>query len=238
MPPEVKLEALIFDVDGTLAETEEAHRFAFNETFAELGLGWHWSADDYRLLLRTTGGKERMKVHAAVMGETIDDETLARIHLAKTRRYGELLARREIELRPGIARLLADAAEAGIRLAVATTTNRPNVDALIEATLGKPALEVFEVIAAGDEVKAKKPAPDVYLEALRRLQLTAANCLALEDSRNGLQSARAAGIATLVSPSRYTAGEDFTGALAVMDEFTELASIANARTLHSSGVAG
>ncbi len=237
MPPELKLEALIFDVDGTLAETEEAHRFAFNETFAEFGLGWHWSVDDYRRLLRTTGGKERMKVHAAAMGETVDDETLARIHLAKTGRYGEILARREIELRPGIARLLADAEEAGIRLAVATTTNRPNVDALIEATLGKPAQDVFEVIAAGDEVKAKKPAPDVYLEALRRLQLPAANCLALEDSRNGLRSACAASIATIVSPSRYTAGEDFSGALAVMGEFTELASIADARTLHSSGVA-
>jgi len=219
------LEALIFDVDGTLAETEEAHRRAFNDTFARFGLPWQWSQDDYRVLLRTTGGKERMKAHAATLGETIDDELVARIHRVKTERYGEILAQREIALRPGIAELIADAAVRGVRLAIATTTNRPNVDALVEATMGCPAGEVFEVIAAGDEVKAKKPAPDVYLAALERLGLPASVCLALEDSRNGLRSAGAAGIATIVSPSRYTTGEDFTGAVAVVDDFAAISSI-------------
>ncbi len=219
------LEALIFDVDGTLAETEEAHRRAFNDTFARFGLPWQWSQDDYRVLLRTTGGKERMKAHAATLGETIDDELVARIHRVKTERYGEILAQREIALRPGIAGLIADAAVRGVRLAIATTTNRPNVDALVEATMGRPAGEVFEVIAAGDEVKAKKPAPDVYVAALERLGLPASACLALEDSRNGLRSAGAAGIATIVSPSRYTTGEDFTGAVAVVDDFAALSGI-------------
>ncbi len=219
------LEALIFDVDGTLAETEEAHRRAFNDTFARFGLPWQWSQDDYRILLRTTGGKERMKAHAATLGETIDDELVARIHRVKTERYGEILAQREIALRPGIAELIADAAALGVRLAIATTTNRPNVDALVEATMGRPAGEVFEVIAAGDEVKAKKPAPDVYVAALERLGLPASACLALEDSRNGLRSAGAAGIATIVSPSRYTTGEDFTGAVAVVDDFAALSGI-------------
>lgn len=219
------LEALIFDVDGTLAETEEAHRRAFNDTFARFGLPWQWSQDDYRVLLRTTGGKERMKAHAASLGETIDDELVARIHRVKTERYGEILAQREIALRPGIAELIADAVALDVRLAIATTTNRPNVDALVEATMGRPAGEVFEVIAAGDEVKAKKPAPDVYLAALERLGLPASVCLALEDSRNGLRSAGAAGIATIVSPSRYTTGEDFAGAVAVVDDFTAISSI-------------
>jgi HAD superfamily hydrolase (TIGR01509 family) len=219
------LEALIFDVDGTLAETEEAHRRAFNDTFARFGLPWQWSQDDYRILLRTTGGKERMKAHAATLGETIDYELVARIHRVKTERYGEILAQREIALRPGIAGLIADAAVRGLRLAIATTTNRPNVDALVEATMGRPAGEVFEVIAAGDEVKAKKPAPDVYVAALERLGLPASACLALEDSRNGLRSAGAAGIATIVSPSRYTTGEDFTGAVAVVDDFAALSGI-------------
>ena len=219
------LEALIFDVDGTLAETEEAHRRAFNDTFARFGLPWQWSQDDYRVLLRTTGGKERMKAHAASLGETIDDELVARIHRVKTERYGEILAQREIALRPGIAELIADAVALDVRLAIATTTNRPNVDALVEATMGRPAGEVFEVIAAGDEVKAKKPAPDVYLAALERLGLPASVCLALEDSRNGLRSAGAAGIATIVSPSRYTTGEDFTGAVAVVDDFAAISSI-------------
>ncbi len=218
----MRLEALIFDVDGTLAETEEAHRRAFNDTFAAFGLDWYWSAEDYRVLLRTTGGKERMKAHADALGQAIGDERVARIHTAKTARYGEIIARRELALRPGITSLIAVARERGIRLAVATTTNRPNVDALIEATMGRAAGEVFEVIAAGDEVKAKKPAPDVYLAALERLGLPASACLALEDSRNGLRSAMAAGIATVVSPSRYTSGEDFAGAVAVVGEFTEL----------------
>ncbi|MFZ1680762.1 MAG: HAD-IA family hydrolase [Rhizobiaceae bacterium] len=218
----MRLEALIFDVDGTLAETEEAHRRAFNETFAAFGLDWQWSAEDYRVLLRTTGGKERMKAHAETLGVAIDDELVARIHKAKTARYGEIIAQRDLALRPGIADLVAAAQARGIRLAVATTTNRPNVDALVEATFGKPAGAIFEVIAAGDEVRAKKPAPDVYLAALERLGLPAGSCLALEDSRNGLRSAMAAGIATVVSPSRYTAGEDFAGAVAVIGEFTAL----------------
>lgn len=216
------LEALIFDVDGTLAETEEAHRRAFNDTFAKFDIDWTWSQDDYRVLLRTTGGKERMKAHAAAIGTTIADDLVAQIHRVKTDRYGEILAQRDLALRPGIAELIVAARARGVRLAIATTTNRPNVDALIEATFGRPAGEIFEVIAAGDEVKAKKPAPDVYLAALERLGLPASCCLALEDSKNGLRSANAAGIATVVSPSRYTAGEDFAGAVAIIDEFTTL----------------
>jgi HAD superfamily hydrolase (TIGR01509 family) len=216
------LEALIFDVDGTLAETEEAHRRAFNETFAQFGLPWHWSEDDYRRLLKITGGKERMQAHAVAVGEAIGDRLVAEIHKAKTARYGEILAARQLELRPGIGELIGQAQAAGIRLAIATTTNRPNVDALIEATFSLPAAGIFEAIAAGDEVARKKPAPDVYLAALDKLGIGAENCLALEDSRNGLRSAAAAGIATVVSPSRYTAGEDFSGALRVVDEFSEL----------------
>lgn len=216
------LEALIFDVDGTLAETEEAHRRAFNDTFAKFGLDWSWSQDDYRVLLRTTGGKERMKAHASAIGTTIADDLVAQIHRVKTDRYGEILAQRDLALRPGIAELIAAARARGVRLAIATTTNRPNVDALIEATFGRPATDIFEVIAAGDEVKAKKPAPDVYLAALERLGLPASSCLALEDSKNGLRSANAAGIATVISPSRYTAGEDFSGAVAIIGEFTSL----------------
>jgi HAD superfamily hydrolase (TIGR01509 family) len=238
MQPEARLAALIFDVDGTLAETEEAHRRAFNETFAEFGLGWSWSVEDYRILLRTTGGKERMKAHAAAIGATVTDELVAKIHAQKTRRYGDIIAGRKVALRPGIADLVGQARNAGMRLAIATTTNRPNVDALVEATFGRPAGEVFEAISAGDEVAAKKPAPDVYLAALDKLGIEAANCLALEDSRNGLSSAMAAGVATVISPSRYTAGEDFSGAARVVGEFTELLPLAETAKLlarHNAG---
>lgn len=213
------LEALIFDVDGTLAETEEVHRQAFNETFPDYGLDWHWTVDDYRELLKTTGGKERIRAHAKTIGVTLDDEMVKKMHVQKTARYGEIIAEGNVGLRPGIGALIADAHANGVRVAIATTTNRPNVDILIKAVFGHPAEEVFEAIAAGDEVAHKKPAPDVFELALARLGLAADRCVAFEDSRNGLISARGAGLRTLVSPSRYTLGEDFDGAIAVVDDF-------------------
>lgn len=204
------LEALIFDVDGTLAETEELHRAAFNAAFAEAGLGWHWTQADYHRLLKTTGGKERI---AAFMAETcVGGVDIPALHKAKTAHYTAMMARGGLVLRLGVADLIDRARSAGVRLAIATTTSRPNVDALCAACFGQPSDAVFEVIACGDEVAAKKPAPDVFVLALHRLGLPASACLALEDSRNGLRSARAAGLCTIVTPSVYTADEDFAGA--------------------------
>lgn len=216
------LQALIFDVDGTLAETEELHRRAFNETFAAAGLGWHWSREDYRRLLRTTGGKERIARHVAEIGADPARLDIPALHRAKTDRYTALVAAGAIALRPGVADLLDRARATGLRLAVATTTSRPNVDALIAATLGKPADAVFDVLACGDEVAAKKPAPDVYVLALERLGLPPAAALAFEDSRNGLLSALGAGLRCVVSPSAYTAGEDFSGAACVLPDVVGL----------------
>ncbi|WP_306006439.1 HAD-IA family hydrolase [Aquicoccus porphyridii] len=205
--------ALIFDVDGTLAETEEAHREAFNRAFTEAGLDWNWSVEDYGRLLKTTGGKERMRRHRDEIGaDGPDDETIAALHLRKTELYAGILASGELVLRPGVADLIAAAAAAGVRLAVATTTNLPNVEALCRACWGRAASEVFEVIAAGDEVAAKKPAPDVFLLSLERLGLPAGDCIAFEDSLNGLRSARGAGLRVAVTPSAYTADETFAGA--------------------------
>jgi HAD superfamily hydrolase (TIGR01509 family) len=206
------LAALVFDVDGTLAETEEAHRQAFNETFAEAGIDWHWSREVYGDLLRTTGGKERMREWRARVGFGPDDESIAGLHRAKTDRYAAILAGGGLHLRPGVAELIARGRAAGLRIAVATTTNRPNVEALARACWGRPAEAVFDVIAAGDEVAAKKPAPDVFLLALARLGIAPDAALAFEDSRNGLAAAKGAGLRTIVTPSTYTAGEDFAGA--------------------------
>lgn len=218
------LEALIFDVDGTLAETEELHRRAFNETFAAAGIGWHWDRETYARLLRTTGGKERMAAYAEEIGEGAAALPIADLHAEKTRRYGDAMAEGGIALRPGIAELIALGQAAGMSFAVATTTSAANVDALCRAVFRRPAAQVFDVIAAGDMVARKKPAPDVYLLALRLLGVEARHALALEDSRNGVVSACAAGIACIVSPGIYTAGEDFSGALAVCDSFVEIAS--------------
>lgn len=212
--------ALIFDVDGTLAETEEAHRRAFNETFAEAGLDWHWSQETYADLLRTTGGKERMRTWRQEVGSGPDDATIADLHAAKTARFGSIVAGGGLALRPGVAELVVAARTRGQRVAVATTTSRPNVDALCRACWGQPAEQVFDVVAAGDEVPAKKPAPDVYLLALERLGLGPADAVALEDSRNGVLSAQAAGLPVIVTPSAYTAADDFTGAHAIIPDLT------------------
>jgi len=220
------MRALIFDVDGTLAETEEAHRHAFNDTFDAFGLGWTWDRDLYRELLRVTGGKERMEAYATQhLG--LDPATIpvAKIHREKTARYGALIRAGDVPLRPGIGSLLQDAAANGCRLAVATTTNLPNVDALIEGAMGVPARDVFQVIAAGDMVAAKKPAPDVYQLALAGLDLPATACLAFEDSANGLQSTLGAGLSCLVCPSWYTDGDDFTGATARVSTYEDVSTL-------------
>jgi HAD superfamily hydrolase (TIGR01509 family) len=217
------LRALIFDVDGTLSETEEVHRRAFNETFAETGLDWNWSVEDYTWLLKTTGGKERMRAFRDHIGASCpSDAEIAALHSAKTARYGALVASRALTLRPGVAELIQAARQAGLKIAVATTTNRSNVDALCRACWGKEADEVFDVIDAGDEVMAKKPAPDVFDLAVERLGIDPSEAVAFEDSRNGVMSAQAAGLRAIVTPSRYTAAEDFSMAEWVVEDLSAM----------------
>ena len=219
--------AIIFDVDGTLAETEEAHRKAFNRAFAAAGLNWSWDQALYGKLLAVTGGKERIRYFIEDFGgqDAPADELdafIRRLHAAKTEAYVDIVAGGELELRPGVRELIHTAREEGYRLAIATTTTPANIDALFSATLGDTGHDLFEVICAGDSVPNKKPAPDVYLLALERLSLPAASCIAIEDSRNGLLSARAAGIATIVTPGIYTRGEDFDEAALVVDDLEHL----------------
>lgn len=211
----MKLKALIFDVDGTLAETEEAHRAAFNTAFEQWNLGWHWTRDDYRILLKTTGGKERMTAFQASLpadARRLTIVEIAALHKDKTQIYADILERGELELRPGVRELIAEAKTKGVRVAVATTTNLPNVDALQRCCWGQSGDGIFEVIAAGDQVNHKKPAPDVFLLALEKLGLSPDECLAFEDSRNGLLSAKAAGLRVVVTPSAYTDTDDFSNA--------------------------
>lgn len=207
------LQALIFDVDGTICETEEIHRRAFNRAFAESGLNWFWTVEDYRRLLRTTGGKERMRAHRTACGlARPDDAAVAKLHALKTEYYIAALAKGRVAPRPGICETIAAARAQKLRIAIATTTSPANVEGLVQAIWGQSATEIFDVIAAGDEVVSKKPAPDVFLLALRRLGLPAEAAIAFEDSQNGLISARAAGLRVVVTPSLYTAADDFTGA--------------------------
>ena len=217
----MSLQALIFDVDGTLAETEETHRAAFNWAFAEAGLEWHWDRRRYGGLLAVSGGRERIRHFVgeedpgrARMADF--DEWLSELHRAKTAAYTEMIAAGEIELRPGVERLIREAHAAGIRLGIASTTTTINIQALFGATLGSDCLNRFDVVAAAEQAPTKKPDPSVYLWALERLRLPGTDCLAIEDTRNGVLAATGAGIPVLVTPSLYSEGEDFSGAVAVV----------------------
>lgn len=223
----MELEAVIFDVDGTLADTErDGHRPAFNAAFAEVGLDWHWNDVLYGELLAITGGKERIMAFAQLH----DPDFLARpgvedairdIHGRKTRHYLAQLEGGGIPLRPGIARLLAEARQRGLHLAIATTTTADNVIGLLRANLGPNADGWFEVIGAGDVVASKKPAPDIYHWVLERLELGSGACLALEDSANGLAASLGAGIVTVVLVNEYTRNQAFSGAVAVLFDLGE-----------------
>lgn len=221
------IKALIFDVDGTLADTErDGHRVAFNQAFDEYGLDWNWSIETYGKLLAVTGGKERMKFYADdfIENDQIPDnleQLIPELHQAKTRHYMELLSTGAIPLRPGVERLINEARERNLRIAIATTTTPENVTSLLEHTLGKESIDWFEVIAAGDIVPAKKPAADIYDFALKAMDLPASECMAFEDSRNGILSSLGAELATIITINGYTKDDDFNGASIVLDQMGE-----------------
>ena len=211
------LQALIFDLDGTLADTEETHRQAFNAAFIEFGLWWDWSPPLYTKLLEISGGKERLRHYIDTLGATAAErarlmETVPALHETKTRIYTELVVRGQRPFRPGVLPLLQAAKAAGLRLAIASTTTAANVDALLRANLGVAPDIGFDVIACGDQVKEKKPAPDIYRLALASLRLAPESCIAFEDSLNGLRAAKAAALVTVVTPSGWTVEQDLSAA--------------------------
>lgn len=221
------LEALLFDVDGTLAETEESHRAAFNSAFRAASLDWVWDPALYRRLLQVAGGRERIRhyiaTHQPEFARHSDlDALVARLHADKSRRFAEIVRAGELGLRPGVMRLLREARACGLRLAIATTTSLRNIAVLLETTVGREAMDWFEVIGAGECVSTKKPALDIYYWVLTRMRLEAPACLAIEDSAIGLQAALDAGIPTVITVSEFTVGEDFTGARAVLSDLGEL----------------
>lgn len=204
------LRALIFDVDGTLAETEELHRKAFNAAFVEAGLNWNWDVPIYARLLKITGGKERIQFYADEIG--VDDIDPMPIHRRKTEIYNQRVRNGGLMLRNGVEDLVARARRAGFKLAIATTTSRPNVESLISVTLGNDALAAFSAIITGEDVTKKKPDPEAYRLALAQLGVRADEAIAFEDSYNGVVAARGAGLPVIVTPSLYTIDDEFAGA--------------------------
>lgn len=234
-----RLQALIFDVDGTLADTERAHLAAFNQAFAQEGMDWHWDLPTYTRLLEISGGKERMLHHwQQVRPDMVDigqgvSDTVAKLHELKTAAYEQSVRAGAVQLRPGVLKLIEAAHADGLQLAIATTTSPVNIAALLRQAIGPDWRQLFAVVEDASTAPRKKPDPMVYTQTLARLGLPAAACLAFEDSANGLTAARAAGLATIVTPNEFTAHHEFTGALRVLPNLSGL-SLAQLREWHAS----
>ncbi|AKJ31754.1 HAD-IA family hydrolase [Caldimonas brevitalea] len=220
------LRCVIWDIDGTVAETErDGHRVAFNLAFASLGLPWRWDIEHYGGLLGVTGGYERLLFDMQARPDappTADErEGLAReLHRRKNRYYtGEVLAG-GMPLRPGVRELMDECAEQGVKLGIATTTGRANVDALLRGALGAGWRARFDAVVCAEEAPLKKPHPQVYRLALQQLECAPGDAVAVEDAPNGLAAAQAAGIPTLVTRSLYFRNGTFDAALAVCDDLT------------------
>lgn len=224
--PVPTLKALIFDLDGTIAETEEAHREAFNRAFAQEGVPWRWDARTWSGLLEIAGGRNRLTAWlAANRPELLKGEQapllLDRLHGAKDRLYREILEAGEIPLRPGIRALVAEARAARLRIALATTSRRAIARRVLERCLDPLAPEWFHAFLGHEDATYRKPHPDIYRRAAARLRLQPEECLAIEDSAIGVASAVGAGVPVLVTVTPYSEGHDFGGAVAVLSDLGE-----------------
>jgi len=216
------LRALFFDCDGVLVDTErDGHRVAFNQAFATKGLNVEWSVSLYGELLKIAGGKERMRYYFDQQGwptGVTDKATLIQeLHHLKTDLFMQIVESGQLPLRSGVKRLVDEAVTGAVQLAVCSTSNERAVTSIVQTLFGRERRERFAVFA-GDIVPRKKPAPDIYDLTRERMGLAAAECVVVEDSRNGLLAAKAVGMLCVVTESSYTHGEDFHEADLVVNE--------------------
>lgn len=221
------LQALIFDVDGTLADTEAVHLEAFNHAFSEEGMGWHWDLAHYTHLLEVSGGKERIRHHWRQVEPDLKelqagamDDTINRLHQVKTAYYESAVLAGAVKFRPGVLALMSEARAEGLQLAIATTTSPVNIAALMRCAIGDGWRQHFSAIGDASSAPQKKPHPQVYQQVLKDMGMAPQQALAFEDSHNGLLAARAAGLATVVTPTSFTAHQDFSGALRVLPDLS------------------
>jgi len=212
-----KLQALFFEIDGALVDTGELRRQAFNLAFLEFKLDWDWDARRYAALLAHSCGRERMARHIDGLdlppGEKVRlRHLIPAIHQVKTGIYRDLLDGTMLRLRPGAARIVEEARMAGLKIGLAATSALVNVDKLVSALFGREIRAAIDATVCAELVGRGKPAPDIYELLLAMLGASPADCVAFEDSRNGLAAAKSAGLFTVVTPSRWTVEQDFTGA--------------------------
>lgn len=234
------LKALIFDVDGTLADTETVHLAAFNHAFAEEGLDWHWTTDQYTQLLEISGGKERMLHHWRSMQPDLKElqggavlATIDRLHEIKTAFYENAVNGGAVSLRPGVLALMDEALKQGLGLAIATTTSPVNIAALLRNAIGAEWRRQFLAIGDASSSPIKKPHPQVYLQVLTDMRLPADVCVAFEDSANGLRAAMGAGLSTVITPNGFTRHHDFQGAMRVVPDL-DVVSVSRLREWQAS----
>ena len=218
----MKLKGVIFDVDGTIADTEEIHRRAFNQAFSDFNLDWHWSKPKYHELLYISGGKERIKL-CLERDETIkkDGEFIKELHKCKSENYRTMLLNSDIKLRPGIQRILNEAKVNKILLGIATNSSTANFTILMQKILGVDPKDFFSTIVTSDIIVDKKPSSEVYIRALSNLELSPDDCIAIEDTTNGNTSALNAGLPTVITTHAYTIDNDFTGSSLVINNLGE-----------------
>ncbi|MCZ6805072.1 MAG: HAD-IA family hydrolase [Proteobacteria bacterium] len=222
----MKLKGIVLDVDGTMADTEEIHRQAFNQTFDEFDLNWRWSKSEYQKQLLISGGKERFKKclnKDKALKNKVENQGLfiQKLHKRKSEHYRSMLASDEIQLRPGITRLINEAQDKRILLGIATSSSMANLRTLLNKTLNIDPDELFNAIITSDTVSDKKPSPVVYQCAHAGLGLSPDTCIAIEDTRNGNLSALSAGLHTIITTHAYTIDNDFTGASLVVNHLGE-----------------
>jgi len=218
-------EALLFDCDGVLADTEEGHRRAFNAAFAVMGLDARWDERLYADLLKIAGGRERMRYYFNAFGwpDGVTDKGafIEELHRRKAEAFTTVVTSGDLVLRPGVARLIDEALAADVTVAICSNGSPHSVSLILDTLLGPERTALFDAVITGDDVSRKKPDPEVYLLARERLGVDPSSCVVIEDNRNGLLAAKAAGMKCIVTTTPYTADEDFTGADLVVPDLGE-----------------
>lgn len=217
-----ELKSLIFDVDGTLADTEEVHRQAFNQAFSEFGLDWNWTPRLYTKLLETSGGRERMRKYGADLRSEFNSEAgfqsfINDLHQTKSAIYREKLASGQVPLRTGVARLINEGRDAGLTLGIATSSSTANLHTLLDQNLPPDWPRWFTSIHTCDSVPTKKPSPAVYQAVLAETGIPSANTIAFEDTVNGLLACTAIDLPVVITTHYFTRHHHFPGAAMVCD---------------------